>query len=125
MHVIDQMFAKAAREGAFDDLPGAGKPLESLKDKRPMVDRWLEQKCAEEDLSLEDALPAGLKLRKHVPLELARIARMKDATEARSALEALDAHIRQVNRTHTRGPHSNVAPLDLATELRKWRRQAR
>jgi len=120
MYVIDEIVKKAAAEGAFDNLEGAGKPIASLHDKRPMVDRFVEQKCAEEDLSLADALPPGLALRRHVPLELARIRRLRSAHEVREALMTLNAHISAVNSRHIHGPHSNMGPVDVTAELMAW-----
>jgi len=124
VYVMDEIIKKAAAEGAFDNLEGAGKPIENLDDRRPMVDRWLEKKCADEDLSLADALPPGLALRKHVALEMARIRRLKKAADVREALLALNAHITAVNGRHTHGPHSNVMPFDVTSELTRWASKA-
>ena len=42
--LIDQQVAAAEREGQFDNLPGAGKPLESLGDpKDALLDRMAKE----------------------------------------------------------------------------------
>ena len=66
---IDQQIAEAAERGAFDNLPGAGKPLPRRGDADD-GQAWLRDYLRREGVSTEVLLPTPLKLRK----EAARLA---------------------------------------------------
>ena len=74
---VDRQIREAQERGAFDDLPGAGKPLPGHQE--PYDENWwLKRKISSEDLSL---LPPSLALRKEaeeeagLPADLLRDAR--------------------------------------------------
>ncbi len=119
--VIDQIVRKAQDEGAFDDLSTHGKPLRDLDRKRSAVDLWLERKVRDEGLELP--LPDALQLRKDVPTELARIRSMRDETEVRRQLLALNGRIIKVNSRHISGPSSGIAAVDVDRFIAGWRRR--
>ncbi|MFZ0046227.1 MAG: DUF1992 domain-containing protein, partial [Streptosporangiaceae bacterium] len=59
---IDQQISEAAERGAFDNLPGAGKPL---PDRGPDADQaWLMDWIRREGVNTEELLPTPLRLRK-------------------------------------------------------------
>jgi len=58
---IDRQISEAQERGAFDNLPGAGKPLP----KRAMdTDAWIRDKLDREGVPAEEMLPVPLRLRK-------------------------------------------------------------
>ncbi len=59
---IDQQISEAAERGAFDDLPGAGQPLPKRNDFDGQA--WLADYVRRQGGSIEDTLPAPLRLRK-------------------------------------------------------------
>ena len=62
---IDQQISEAAERGAFDDLPGAGKPLP----RRGGFDdgqAWIREYARREGVPAEEMLPTPLKLRKEI-----------------------------------------------------------
>ena len=60
---IDQQINEAAERGAFDNLPGAGKPLPK-RGAADDVQAWLQDKLRREGVSAEEILPTPLRLRK-------------------------------------------------------------
>ena len=70
---IDQQIQEAADRGAFNDLPGAGKPLPRRPDDDGLG--WIREKLRREGVSGDELLPPPLKLRKER-------ARLVDAVQA-------------------------------------------
>ncbi len=64
---IDQQIEEAAKRGAFDDLPGAGKPLPARGDE-DAGQAWLRDYVRREGMAAEELLPAPLRLRKEAEL---------------------------------------------------------
>src|SRR5215470_7979345 len=60
---IDQQIQEAAERGAFDDLPGAGKPIPA-GDPNDDGQAWLRDYLRREGVATEEMLPEPLKLRK-------------------------------------------------------------
>ena len=115
--LIDAQFAKATEEGAFENLPHEGRPLENLD--RSAVDVWLENKMSEEGMALP--LPAGLQLRKDVQEELDELKRLDDEDDVRAGLQAINARIRRANARHIRGPSSGLSAIDVEGWVTTWR----
>lgn len=61
---IDQQVNEAAERGAFDDLPGAGKPLSRQGEFDGQT--WLREYVRREGGSPQDCLPTPLRLRKEI-----------------------------------------------------------
>src|SRR5580693_10542246 len=62
---IDQQINEAAERGAFDNLPGAGKPLPRGGEAAD-GQAWLRNYLRREGVSTEELLPVPLRLRKEV-----------------------------------------------------------
>src|SRR4051812_16189036 len=59
---VERQIREAQERGDFDNLPGAGKPLDLSDSGDP--DWWLKRFAARENLDLSAALPGALALRK-------------------------------------------------------------
>ncbi|MDN5789750.1 MAG: DUF1992 domain-containing protein [Micrococcales bacterium] len=59
---VDRQIREAQERGDFDNLPGAGKPLDLGNPEDP--DWWIKRLVAREDLDLGGALPGALGLRR-------------------------------------------------------------
>src|ERR1700729_2601991 len=59
---IDQQINEAAERGAFENLPGAGKPLP--KGEEDAAQAWLREYVRREGVATEEFLPVPLKLRR-------------------------------------------------------------
>jgi hypothetical protein len=66
-------------------------------------------------------LPESIAIRHEAEVVLAEIERLDDERLVRERLEALNARIRKLNRTHVAGPPTTLAPLDLEATLERWR----
>jgi hypothetical protein len=115
---IEAQIHHAMEEGAFDNLPGAGKPLGQDFDP----DWWVKQLMQREQVSA--ALPPSLELVRKVRAELAAIQRLDDETTVRRQIAVLNAEIAKVNATVVEGPPTRVGMLDIDQVVAKWQ-QAR
>lgn len=118
---VDRQIREAEERGAFDDLPGAGKPIPGLD--RPHDDMWwIKQKVESEGLSMP--LPPTLALRKEAEEALAQARGARSEAEARRIVEEINQKIREAIRTGLSGPPLNLVPFDADQIVSEWR-QAR
>ena len=79
---VEKAIREAQERGDFDNLPGAGKPLDLHDANDP--DWWIKRYAARENLDLGGALPGALALRKEAatyPDSLADVASEQDVRE--------------------------------------------
>jgi hypothetical protein len=114
---IEQQIQQAQREGQFDALPGAGRPLPSEDGADPHW--WTKQLLRREQV---DFLPPALALRRSVEKALTSLPSLRDERSVRALLGPLDAEIRRFNATATSGPPTTQAPLDVEAIVADWRR---
>ena len=117
---IEQQIREAMEEGAFDNLEGKGQPIADLG-RQYDPDWWAKKLIEREKVSLT---PPALALRRTVEQTLERLPQMRDETQVRRALEAVNAQIRKLNATVAEGPSTNLAPLDIEAIVREWRQRA-
>lgn len=114
---VDRQIREAEERGAFDDLPGKGKPI-------PGVDRpydemwWINEKLKRENISV---LPPTLVLRRAAEDALAEAGNAKTETEARRIIEEINDKIRAAIRLPPPGPPLNLIPYDVESVVREWR----
>jgi hypothetical protein len=116
---IDQQIREAERAGAFDDLEGKGKPLENVGSVEDPL-WWAKSMVRREGV---DILPPAIEVRRKVEKLRERMAEFRREEDLRAAVEALNDEIRRLNKYATAGPPTSQAPLDLETELARWRDQ--
>jgi hypothetical protein len=88
---IDQQISDAAERGAFDDLPGAGKPLPKRNDYDGQA--WLADYVRRQGGSIDDTLPTPLRLRKQRELLTAAVPEFRSEEQVREACAELDEQI--------------------------------
>ena len=115
---IDRQIREAEEKGAFDNLPGKGKPIEGL-DRPHDPEWWVKQLVKRENLSI---VPPALELRKAVEVALKEIAREESEREVRRIVADLNERIRKLNASATAGPPTDIAPVDVERLVRRWRR---
>ena len=79
---IDQQISDAEERGAFDNLPGAGKPLPRRQEDAGQV--WLRDYLRREGVAAEEMLPVPLRLRKELerlPETVRELRREQDVRE--------------------------------------------
>jgi hypothetical protein len=115
---IDRQVRQARERGAFEDLPGAGRPIPDL-DKPFDQQWWVKDKLRREGLSY---MSPSVALRKeaHDALQAAREAGSE--AEVRQIVADINEKIREANRKGIRGPSLLLVPYDVERAVRDWKR---
>ena len=115
---IEAQIRVAMEQGAFDNLPGAGKPLpDHGQEYDPLW--WVKQLTQREQISM---LPPSLELLRKVERELATIEKIPDEATVRRRVAALNVEIARVNATAVEGPPTRLGKLDVDQVVARWRR---
>ena len=114
---IEAQIRVATEKGAFDNLPGAGKPLPNLDQEYDPL-WWVKQLTEREQISM---LPPALELLRKVEKELAAIEKLDDEATVRRRLYALNVEITKVNATVLEGPPTRLGTLDVDQVVARWR----
>lgn len=120
MDAVERQIREAQARGAFDDLPGAGKPLNLGTTSDP--DWWVKGLIERERLDMTAVLPSAMQLRKEAesfPESLADIAREE------TVREVLADFNRRVKRDRLRpapeGMPQVIAPtVDVDDMVARW-----
>ncbi len=114
---IDQQIEEARSKGAFDNLPGEGRPLEDLEE---VTDPgwWAKKLVKREQVSL---LPPALEIRRKIERCLEELWSLHDEARVRDQLASLNAEIGKTNATVTSGPPTQVGLLDEEAIVERWR----
>jgi hypothetical protein len=117
---IDQQISEAAERGAFDNLPGAGKPLPRRGEGDDDGQAWLRDYLRREGVSTDLLLPMPLQLRK----EAARLAEAVPGLPSEQAVHEvvgeLNHRIKEWRRIPV-GPPIFVALVDEDAMVEAWR----
>lgn len=121
---IETAIQVAIRRGDFDDLPGAGKPLEGLGTHHD-PDWWIRRKIETENLT--GLGPPAILLRtedRELNDQLDLLGRESDV---RDVLEDFNRRVREARRQLRGGPPVVTSPRDVDDEVAAWaeRRAAR
>jgi DnaJ-like protein len=114
---IDAQIRVAREQGAFDNLPGAGKPLPNLDQEHDPL-WWVKQLLQREQVSI---LPPSLELLRKVEKELAAIEKLHDEATVRHRVAALNIEIAKVNATVMEGPPTRLSTLSVDKVVARWR----
>lgn len=112
------MIREATERGEFDNLPGQGKPIPGLGDRRD-ENAWLKSFLEREKVSMP--LPPSLQLRKDVAQLQETLADVRREEDARAVIEALNDRIRDSHRRRLDGPVIHVGLVDVDAALADWR----
>lgn len=115
---IDRQIREAIERGEFDNLPGAGKPLAGLSDRRD-DDWWIKQKLEREQLA--PVLPTSLSLRKEAAQIHQTVAELRSEDAVREVVTDLNARIVDALRRGLDGPRIVVGKVDVDEVVRRWR----
>lgn len=118
---IEAQIRVAIEDGAFDNLPGAGKPLPHFgQDYDPLL-RWQKQLVEREQITVP--LPPSLELLRRAKEVLATIDKLDDEATVRRRIAALNVEITEVNATVLEGPPTRLGTLDVDKVVAQWRRR--
>lgn len=104
--------------GDFDDLPGAGKPIEGLGETHD-PDWWVKRLIERERIT--GVLPPALQLRKEDAELDALLDRHTAESEVRRLLEDFNARVMKARYTPADGPPLVTMPRDVESEVAAWR----
>ena len=113
---IDQRIAEAADRGAFDNLPGAGKPIP----RRGGTDAWLQDYLRREGVSADELLPTPLRLRKEIERLAGTVSDMHSEDEVREVVRSINRRILEWRRIPT-GPPMYLRLVDEGAMVARWR----
>ena len=102
---IEAQIRVAMEDGAFDNLPRAGKPLPDRGQENDPLSWWVKQLVQREQISM---LPPSLELLRKVEKEIAAIDKLHDEAAVRCQVVALNAEIAKVNATVVEGPPTRM-----------------
>ena len=116
---IDQQISEAEERGAFDDLPGTGKPLPDRGENDDGLD-WVREWLRRENVSPEVMLPAPLRLRKESSRLAETVHDLGSEQEVRDVVADLNHRIMEWRKIPI-GPPIFVPLVDKEKMLSRWR----
>jgi hypothetical protein len=114
---VEITIQQAIRRGEFDDLPGAGKPLDLGRPNDP--DWWIRRKIERERLT--GLGPPALTLRTENAELDGRLDAMGTEQRVRDMLEDFNNRVIQARRQLQGGPPVVTPTRDVEEEVRNWR----
>ena len=117
--LIDKQIREAQERGAFDDLPGAGKPIPNLDGPHDEM-WWIKDKLRRENAS---STPPTLLLRKEIERILESAAQERSEEAVRALVADLNLRIVDAIRRPMSGPPLNLVPLDVERVVVEWRQR--
>ena len=116
---IDRQINEAAERGAFDNLPGAGKPLPK-RTEEDAAQAWLREYLRREGVSAEELLPTPLKLRKEIERLTESVQDLRSEQQVRQVAADLNRRILEWRRIPV-GPPLFLPLVNADTLVSTWR----
>jgi hypothetical protein len=117
---VDQQIADAERRGVFDDLPGAGKPLNIRPGGGDYGDAWVRDYARREGVTAEEFLPTPLKLRREIERLGEAAGEFRSEAEIREVAADLNRRIVEWRRIPV-GPPIHVRLVNADDLVARWR----
>lgn len=115
---VESAIQVAMRRGAFDDLPGAGKPLEGLGTHHD-PDWWIRRKIETENLT--GLGPPAILLRTEDRELDATLDEFSRESDVRELLEDFNKRVIEARRQLLGGPPVVTKTRDVDAEVQRWR----
>jgi hypothetical protein len=115
---IDRQIREAQERGEFDNLPGAGKPIEGLGGRED-ENWWIKGLIERENIT--GVLPGSLSLRKETAEIADTVADCRTEEQVRRIVLDLNARIRDGHRRGVDGPDIFIRTVDVERVVRQWR----
>ncbi|GAB6859456.1 DnaJ family domain-containing protein [Microbacterium xylanilyticum] len=116
--IVETAIQVAMRQGKFDDLPGAGKPIPGLGDHHD-PDWWIRRKIERENLT--GLGPPALMLRVEDRELEAQLDSLHREADVRAVLEDFNRRVIEARRQLLGGPPVVTKPRDVVAEVDAWR----
>ena len=121
-HYVEVSIQQAMRNGDFDDLPGAGKPIDGLGDVHD-PDWWIRRKIQRENLT--GLGPPAFTLRTEDAALDARLDAIVSEREVRDTLDDFNRRVIEARRQLLGGPPVVTPVRDVDAEVERWRERRR
>jgi hypothetical protein len=95
---IDQQITEAEERGAFDNLPGTGKPLKIKPSGEDFGQAWAVDYARREGVAAEELLPTPLRLRREAERLAEAVPAMRSEDEVREAVADINRRILEWRR---------------------------
>jgi hypothetical protein len=118
---IDRLIREAQERGEFDNLRGAGRPLDLSDADDP--EWWAKRKIREENLDSAALLPPTLQLRREAEGFPESLASLREESAVRHVLEDFNRRVRRDRLAPSLGPASYVIArtVDVDVMITRWR----
>ena len=116
---IERQIKTAEAEGAFDNLPGAGKPIPGLNRPRDEMS-WVADYLRRENVDAAALLPPALALAKEVEDLPLRLSRAHSERQVREIVDDLNQRILRAHRMPQLGPPVRVRTVDVDAAISEW-----
>jgi hypothetical protein len=117
---VEGQIRRADAEGAFDNLPGAGRPLVGLDTEQDPL-TWVVNKLRREQVDLTSVLPPQLALAREAELVPERVRTMASEAAVRGYLDDLNARISHAHAWPPEGPPMRTKLVKVEPILEQWR----
>jgi len=117
---VDAQIRAAEAEGAFANLPGAGKPIPDLDRSQDDL-AWVANYLRRENVDVAEILPPALALAKEVERLDERVQAARSETQARRLVEDLNERIDEAYARPQVGPPLRVKRVKVEEALERWR----
>jgi hypothetical protein len=114
---VDLQVRQAMERGEFDDLPGAGKPLEGLGTEHD-PDWWIKKLVEREQIAV---LPPAIALRKEDAELDSRLDRLNTEDDVRREVTDFNERVRRTLYSNPGGPPVVTSQRDADAEVTAWR----
>ena len=116
---VELQIRDAERQGAFENLPGQGKPIPDIDVPRTEL-AWLTGYLKRENVDLSLMLPPSLALAREVEFLPAALREQRTEAQVREIVADLNARIRSAILRPQEGPPMRVQPVDVEAAVSRW-----
>ncbi|MCH1865007.1 DUF1992 domain-containing protein [Nocardioides sp. CFH 31398] len=120
---VDLQIRKAQERGDFENLPGAGKPLDQLIGRGDDPDWWVKRLIEREKIT--GVLPPALQLRKDDAALADHLDALSAESDVRREVTEFNARIKHALLTNLGGPPVITERRDVEAEVEAWRARRR
>jgi DnaJ-like protein len=117
---IEHQIRTAQADGAFENLPGAGKPIPDLGRPQPEL-AWVANYLHREDVDVAALLPPALALAKEVEVLSERLLEERSEVVVRALIEDLNGRIARAHQQPQVGPPVRVRLVPVEQVVTQWR----
>jgi hypothetical protein len=117
---IEHQIRTAQANGAFENLPGAGKPIPNLGGPQPEL-AWVANYLRREDVDVAALLPPALALAKEVEVLPDRLLKERSEVVVRGLIDDLNARIARAHQQPQVGPPVRVRVVPVEEVVAQWR----